>query len=121
MSFAIKRKDGVREELNTIDALACDYFKQKLDTRRYCKMPCGGNWFDTIGWAIARQTKNSAAIIDTWDNVKLYIMHTFTIDFIKLTPEEAGVEMYKRMRYLKVPYDFIDHLESLGYTPEQIK
>lgn len=121
MAFAIKNKEGVRESLNTIDELACAFWNKDIHQKSYCRIPSGGNWFDIIGWAISHQKEHSSVIMNTWESVKLDMLHTHTFEFTQLSAEEAGLKMCELRRYLQDSYNFIDHLASLGYTPEQIK
>lgn len=98
------------------------------------------NWFDAIGWNIAHQGNSCTG----WANVVASMISHMNMNFIdtsdgykdrpvklaqfepvgnnKLSlPEETEIRIYATLKWAEPYVALINHFQSLGFTPKQIK
>lgn len=122
-SFQIIGKENQPLTMAALDSQASGFWKVDSDSKYYAQ-PEGnplGNWFDTIGWSISKQTDHLYWGLNTWNTVKSDMLAVHVYSCVILSPEEAGVRMCQIMRKLQPYFQLIDYWESLGYLPKQIK
>lgn len=122
-AFQILDANNEPISLITLDELAAAYWNQIIDSKKYAQPENAklGNWYDSIGWAIANQYRIFEYGLNNWNAVKQYMFDCRTGPIITMSPEEAGVYCCEIMINCKPYFDLIDHWKSLGYKPKQIK
>ncbi len=118
-AFQIQDSNGNGIPLNTLDKEAAEFCKVDLHSKEYAKPNhCSSNWFDMIGWYIA----NPCNMTTGWINVKTTILaqaaewacYSFLKSKVNMSISDLSVAYQ--------PYlDLIDHWETKGYSPKQIK
>jgi hypothetical protein len=127
MSFQIKNK-GVALSMHQLDAEAAKFWGKNNKEGQYAtpyEEESHLNWYDMIGWAIARQGHTTRG----WKNIisTLYIIHIDTIMLASkgeklLAEEEEMVKDLKRIKVFLQPFiDLIQYWHDKGYEPVQIK
>lgn len=122
-SFQILGKEDQPLTLAALDSQASGFWMVDPDSEYYAQ-PEGnplGNWFDTIGWSISKQTNYLDWGLNTWNTIKSDMLTIHVYSCVILSAEEAGVRMYEIMRLLQPYFDLIDYWKELGYKPKQIK
>jgi hypothetical protein len=134
--FQIHNSLGESIPINKLDEQAAAFWDKPVHPKRYAtpyKPEPGedtksvqsivnsqrGNWFDTIGWNIASP---KVEYTDGWDNVKESMFSVCMIGDAKhLFTDHMNAVIGGARLYLKPYFDLIDHWESMGYKPVQIK
>jgi len=121
MEFQILDQTGKPVAINSVDVIAANFWKIPIQEDSYAHpIPGFGNWFDTVGWAIAANKDWTSYGVESWKSVKTYMLHIHTPALVVLTPYESGPKMHGIMYYLLPYFQLIDHFESLGFTFKQI-
>lgn len=124
MSFQILDKEGQAIGLNELDKQVAQFWHPddpSTDPKYYqCPKGSGANWFDTIGYQIHNPVTNYTS---GWDNVKCSI---WTIQLRAEykhwnMPETLSANIADNIKWLTPFFELIDHWESLGYQPHQVK
>lgn len=134
MGFQIHNKDDQAINLNELDKEAAEFWGKTLDKASYAYPTKGpdhtGNWFDVIGYQIHNPETNYTS---GWNNIKASLWSVqSTSMYDKLFDEKKYVDNDKEFtsldialmvtkEFLKPYFDLIDHWESKGYKPVQIK
>jgi hypothetical protein len=131
MAFQILDKDNNPISIAQLDAEAAAFWGKEVHPRYYVSPPQKGesefiimtreltsNWFDTIGYNIHYNTstyhKNYQGM--TWKMVKESMM-LFITDVLSTEPNL----LINNQKYWKDHFALIDHWESKGYQPRQVK
>lgn len=125
MSFKILNKDGEALTIKQLDAEAAEFWNKTVDPKWYANpSPEGtsvfkqrGNWFDTIGY----QIHSPGDYTSGWDNVKCSLWTIQVQGLYDKPVDELPEQIAFIKEYLKPYYDLINHWESKGYQPKQIK
>lgn len=121
MSFQIKDSTGNLLTMKQLDTEAAEFWKKEINPKYYASPTdsmWSTNWFDSIGYNIhspnTREMKN-------WGNVKDSLLFLQLSGFMNKTVEEQLEKLKEINVYLKPYIELINHWESKGYTPIQIK
>lgn len=119
-SFQILDSNNVPIPINDLDEQVAAFWNVPLHKKWYAaKSLHHQNWFDSIGFAISQQGNFTSG----WNNVKITMLRD-SLDFGVfdiLMNKKSDVSIKAIVENYKDYFDLIDHWESIGYQPKQIK
>lgn len=140
MSFQILDSNNVPVVINALDIEAAEFWNKPVDKKQYANprpltgnefddaMACSTNWFDMIGYNIHKPEIEGYG--DSWIAVKMSMFQVCfnydLYDYFGTQKDHKTVEaVEKRIQLIlnrhKPYFDLIDHWQSKGYKPKQIK
>lgn len=137
-SFQILDKENNPISINQLDKEAAEFWDVEIQSKSYACPPndfpegtsefySNPNWYDTIGWQIAYQGNYTSG----WNNVATAMFNCNLEGFMINHKNKEQVEilnnetLYAKLQATIKFYEpyiaLINHWQSLGYTPKQIK
>lgn len=135
-AFQILDGDNKAISINLLDKEAAEFWGKEVHPKQYAnpakpreaneneidflRRSMLGNWFDIIGYQIANPLVEWTS---GWNNVKCTLMSIALVDLYKHFEDmdKTLVHIHAAWEYNKPYFELIDHWESKGYQPKQIK
>jgi hypothetical protein len=130
-AFQILDKENTPISINKLDQEASKFWGVASHPKYYAEpfpeIMHYGNWYDIIGWSIANQGNYTSG----WNNVATTMFNSNLEGFVINHKNKEQVEilnnetLYAKLQAIIKFYEpyiaLINHWQSLGYTPKQIK
>jgi len=137
-AFQILNKEGQPISMNILDQEAAEFWQVKHDAKYYASPTekSSSNWYDIIGWNIARQgnwTSGWANVVTTLmaeslgrclfqadKNSPIKLAEFVGTDFIIHLEDKVEEEIAANLNFYRPYINLINHWIEKGYTPKQI-